>query len=329
MSYLVTGAAGFIGARFVEECNAQEIPVISVDSHEAFLREEHESIDFGIKVPRNDIRRYLHSEPQVDAVIHLGACTDTTETDLDYLTRTNSLYSQDLWKFCTFNNVPLVYASSAATYGNGSLGFFDDENKIEMLRPLNPYGQSKNAFDKWALDGDSFHFSPPLWAGYKFFNVYGFGERHKGKMSSVVLKAYDQVKATGTVTLFRSHKENVPDGHQKRDFIYVEDVVRILHWTLKQKSFQRGIFNLGTGKARTYLDLAHAVFDALGRAPCVEFIDTPEELRSQYQYFTEAEMGKLSGHHPALHFCSLEQGVKQYVKRLEAGGDNEDKDPTD
>lgn len=318
MTYLVTGAAGFIGARFVEECNVREIPVISIDSRESFLREEHRNVDFGTKIRRNDIRYYLYSErPQVDAVIHLGACTDTTETDLDYLTRANSLYSQDLWEFCTFNGVPFVYASSAATYGSGSLGFDDDENQVEMLCPLNPYGQSKNNFDRWALEGDSFRFSPPFWAGYKFFNVYGFGERHKGKMASVVLKAYDQIESTGKVTLFRSHRENIPDGHQKRDFIYVDDVVRILHWTLKQKAFRRGLFNLGTGKARTFLDLARAVFDALGRTPDVEFVDIPGELRHQYQYFTEAKMDKLAKHHPALSFCPLEQGIKQYVKRLE------------
>jgi len=321
MSYLVTGAAGFIGARFVEECNFRDIPLVSVDSHEAFKRAEHEGLDFGLKIPRDHIRYWLYRErPKLSAIIHLGACTDTTEMDLDYLIRTNSMYSQQLWEFATYNRVPFIYASSAATYGNGLQGYDDNEKRLSMLQPLNPYGQSKHDFDQWVLDGDGFQFCPPMWAGFKFFNVYGFGERHKGRMASMVLQAYNQIKETGKVRLFKSHRDAIPDGHQKRDFIYVDDVINVLSWTLRQKRFKRGIFNLGTGIARTYLDLATAVFRALGKTPDIEFIDTPEDIREQYQYLTEAKMSKLRKHYTAIQFFTLEQGINQYIKRLELHG---------
>ncbi len=317
MTYLVTGAAGFIGARFVEECNKRGTPVTSVDSFNAFQRREHRGLDFGTVVPRDHIRYWLYRErPELEAIIHLGACTDTTETDIDYLTRVNSMYSQHLWEYATYNQIPFLYASSAATYGDGSFGYDDDENHLDLLRPLNPYGQSKHDFDMWAIDGDRYHFSPPLWAGFKFFNVYGYGERHKGRMASMVLQAYDQYEEHGKVKLFKSHREDVADGFQRRDFIYVDDVIHILLWTLQQKRFKRGIFNLGTGKSRTYLDLACAVAHAMGVQANIEFIDTPEDIREQYQYATQANMEKLGKVHPDLQLYTLEQGVTQYVRRL-------------
>jgi len=323
MTYLVTGADGFIGARFVEDCNFRGIPVISVDSYSGFPRKEHEGLDFGLKIPTNRLRNWLATErPELDAIVHLGACTDTTETRANLLKEMNVMSSQHLWEFATYNDIPFIYASSAATYGDGSSGYDDNEDHLEGLDPLNLYGQSKHDFDKWAIDGDKFGFCPPVWMGFKFFNVYGFGERHKGRMSSMVLQAYDQIKATGKVKLFRSHKEGIPDGGQKRDFIYVEDIISVLHWSLCQKKLKRGLFNLGTGKARTFVDLANAVFASLGLEPNIEFIDTPEDIREQYQYFTEANMKKLRTHHTSFSCLTLEQGVDQYVKRLEGHSDS-------
>lgn len=318
MTYLVTGAAGFIGARFVEDCNFRGIPVISVDNHEAFSREEHKGLDFGTMIHRPNLRNWLSTErPELEAIIHLGACSDTTETRENLLKEMNVMSSQHLWEFATYNDIPFIYASSAATYGDGSSGYDDNEDRLDGLEPLNLYGQSKHDFDKWAIDGAKFGFCPPMWLGFKFFNVYGFGERHKGRMSSMVLQAYDQIKSTGKVKLFRSHKEGVPDGGQKRDFVYVGDIITVLHWSLWQKRVRSGLFNLGTGEARTYVDLANAVFSSLGVEPNIEFIDTPEDIRGQYQYFTEARMDKLKEHYTALRFFTLEQGVNLYVQRLE------------
>jgi len=319
MTYLVTGAGGFIGARFIESCNRKGIPVISVDGYDTFERKEHEGLDFGRMIPRDYLRNWLvENNPKIEAIIHLGACTDTTETDVDYITRVNSMYSQQLWEYATHNHIPFIYASSAATYGDGSSGYDDDESRLDVLEPLNPYGQSKHDFDQWAIDGDQYGFCPPTWVGFKFFNVYGYGERHKDRMSSMVLQAYDQIKETGKVKLFKSHKEDVPDGHQKRDFIYVQDIIDVLNWAVQGKCIKRGIYNLGTGRARTYLDLVNAVFAALGKEPNIEFIDTPEDIRGQYQYFTEANMDKFKERYTNLVFYTLEQGVNQYVKRLES-----------
>lgn len=247
--------------------------------------------------------------------MHLGACTDTTELDEDYLRRTNLEYSQMLWRHCTLRKIPMVYASSAATYGEGELGYDDDEALIPKLRPLNPYGESKRLFDLWALEQERAGQHPPAWSGFKFFNVYGFGERHKGKMASVVLHAFDQIRDRGTVRLFRSHREGIADGHQKRDFIFVDDVIEVLEFA-RSTPIQRGIFNLGTGRARTFLDLVKATFAAMGAPENITFFDTPEELRERYQYFTEARMQKLRGVGYTKLFTSLEDGVAAYIKRL-------------
>lgn len=316
---VVTGAAGFIGARCVQTLAERGLEVASVDHHRCFdTRPEHAGIAFGPRVDPADAPRWLRACPEPPrAIIHLGACTDTREQDLSYLDRVNVRASQDLWSYAAEAGVPFIYASSAATYGAGDLGYDDDETLIPRLHPLNRYGESKQQFDLWALAQERAGVTPPKWCGLKFFNVYGFGERHKGPMASVVLHAYDQIARTGLVRLFKSHKPGVADGQQARDFIAVEDVVDVLTW-LAVQPVDRGIFNLGTGRARTFLDLAHAVFAALGQPARIEFIDMPEDVRRHYQYFTEARMDRLIAAGYVRPFTSLEAGVAAYVKRLSA-----------
>ena len=208
-----------------------------------------------------------------------------------------------------------MYASSAATYGDGSLGYDDDDSLTPKLKPLNPYGESKRLFDLWVLDQERKKSTPPSWSGFKFFNVYGFGERHKEKMASVILHAYDQIQTSGKVKLFKSHRPEIVHGHQKRDFIWVGDVVSVLNYAL-EKPIPRGIFNLGTGHARTFLDLVRATFKSLGKPENIEFIDTPVELRERYQYYTEAKMDRLRAAGYSKPFTSLEEGVRRYIDDL-------------
>lgn len=314
---LVTGAAGFVGARFVERCNQLEIPVISVDSPPYFTeRREHKGVQFGEIVDREVLLdRLAKSPPPMQAIVHLGACTDTTEYDREYLKRVNFEYSKSLWQFAAKQRIPFVYASSAATYGEGEQGYVDDEATMKDLVPLNPYGDSKLQFDLWALAEEKHGRTPPVWSGFKFFNVYGFGERHKAKMASVVVAAFDQILAKGNVRLFKSHRDGIADGHQARDFIYVGDVVDALFFAL-EKPLARGIYNLGTGKARTFEDLAVATFTALGKKPEIIYFDTPLELRERYQYFTQADMTKLRRTGYSLTFTPLEDGVRAYVHAL-------------
>lgn len=325
---LVTGAAGFIGARFVESCNARGTPVVSVDRDTHFeTRGELAGLDFGRIVDRDALFGWLgERRPEVAAVVHLGACSSTTETDVDYLERVNVAYSKQLWRWCTEQRVPMVYASSAATYGDGSLGFADDESRMAKLRPRNPYGRSKLDFDLWVLEQEREGRTPPAWSGFKFFNVYGFGERHKGAQASVVVHAFDQVRAAGVVRLFRSHRPDVADGHQRRDFVFVEDVVDVLHFALAAP-VPRGIYNLGTGRARTFLDLARAVFAACGLPEKIEWVPTPEAIREGYQYFTEAPMERLRAEGYAAPFTSLEEGVRRTVRRLEAAAEADGSGP--
>ena len=235
--------------------------------------------------------------------------------DVPYLTEINLEYSKKIWNYCTSEQIPLVYASSAATYGDGSLGYDDDERCISDLKPLNPYGESKLAFDQWVLQQERQGHTPPLWSGFKFFNVYGFGERHKKKMASVVLHAYDQILSTGAVKLFKSHRADISDGHQKRDFIWVDDVINVLRFAI-EKPISRGIYNLGTGEARTFLDLIRPVFAALEKKENITFIDTPFAIRERYQYFTEAKMTKLREAEYASPFTPLEKGVSKYIQQL-------------
>lgn len=320
-TWVVTGAAGFIGARVVESLGS--IAKISADYHrdgeDAFARLEHAGLDFGTVIDFEKLPDLLASTSNVSAVVHLGACSDTMETDEAFLTRVNLEYSKTLWRCCVEKQIPFFYASSAATYGGGEQGYADEESAISALKPLNLYGESKLKFDLWALDEAKAGRQPPKWAGFKFFNVYGYGERHKGRMASVVLHGYDQIQSVGKVKLFRSHRAGIADGEQKRDFVYVGDVVDVIHFAASGK-LANGIYNLGTGQARSFFDLAKATFAGLGLEPNIEFIDMPEALREKYQYFTEAEMQKLRAAGYDKPFTSLEDGVGAYVSRLERGG---------
>lgn len=316
-TYLVTGAAGFIGSQMVKSIQSKGHMVVCADKLSHFKdRKELSNIDFDEPIDRDELFQWLKSEdPHLKAVIHLGACTDTTQTDTNYLKKINTDYSKSLWAYCTQMKIPFYYASSAATYGDGSSGYQDDPKLAKNLKPLNAYGDSKQVFDLWALEQAASSQRPPLWAGFKFFNVYGFGERHKGKMSSIVLQAYDQIQKTGKVKLFKSHKPGIADGDQKRDFIYVDDVVNVLHFAI-QRPIESGIYNLGTGQARSFLDLVRAVFKTLGKPEKIEFVDTPIEIRNHYQYFTEAKMDRLKALGYTQPFTSLEDGVKKYLSLL-------------
>jgi len=248
---------------------------------------------------------------EVEFILHLGARTDTTEFNMAIFEELNLGYSKKVWQACTAYGIPLVYASSAATYGDGSLGYDDhDPGLSNRLKPLNPYGISKNEFDKWALSQSA---APPRWYGLKFFNVFGPNEYHKGRMASVVFHAYKQIRETGSVRLFRSHNTLYRDGEQLRDFIYVKDVTDVIFY-LMQNSAENGIYNLGTGKARTFLDLAGSVFKALDLPPAIEFIDTPADIRDKYQYFTVARMEKLRASGYAKPFYTLETAIDEYVQ---------------
>jgi len=317
----VTGAAGFIGARFVESCNDRGAPVIAVDLSSHFdTRPELSGLEFGTVVDRTELFAWLQAAPpEIAAVVHLGACSSTTETRVDYLREMNVEYSKRLFTWAAQRRVPMIYASSAATYGDGRNGFDDDESRIPKLEPLTPYGRSKLDFDLWALEQDRQGRRPPSWAGFKFFNVYGFGERHKGAQASVVVHAFDQIRETGCVQLFRSHRTDYADGEQCRDFVWVGDVVDALHFALAAP-IPRGIFNLGSGRARSFRDLARAVFAALGRPEALEWIPTPEAIRDHYQYFTEAPMERLRAEGWDAPSTGLEEGVRRTVERLLAAG---------
>ncbi|HEX7527701.1 MAG TPA: ADP-glyceromanno-heptose 6-epimerase, partial [Thermoanaerobaculia bacterium] len=249
--------------------------------------------------------------------VHMGAISATTELSEELLARFNVDYSKMVWHAARRLGVPCVYASSAAVYGDGSLGFDDDDTLVPRLRPLNPYGESKRRFDLWALEEAAAGRTPPAWSGFRFFNVYGFGERHKGGMASVVLHGYDQAKAKGEIRLFESHRAGIPHGHQSRDFVDVSDAVEAI-WFALRKPVISGIYNVGTGKARTFLDLAKAVFTALGAPERIVFVPTPEAIRERYQYFTEAKMDRLRAQGFAKKSVGLEDGVDWYVRRLEA-----------
>jgi ADP-L-glycero-D-manno-heptose 6-epimerase len=249
-------------------------------------------------------------KPAVSFVFHLGARTDTTEFDYSVHQHLNVEYSQKIWNYCTIDNIPLVYASSAATYGEGELGYNDDHEIVEQLHPLNPYGISKNEFDKWMLHQED---HPPFWAGLKFFNVYGPNEYHKARMASVIFHSFNQIKENGKVKLFRSHKDGYEDGEQLRDFIYVKDIIAVCFW-LMQNQPASAIYNLGTGTARSFNDLVKSTFAGLDLQPNIEYIDMPEDIRDKYQYFTEANMDKLKAAGYTNEFYSLEKGVDDYVR---------------
>lgn len=314
MAYtVVTGAAGFIGSCMVNKLNNKGITgIIVVDDFGNPLKNhnlDHKAITG--HVHRDEFFNWLQKHHhEVEAVYHLGARTDTTEFDVEIFDRLNLNYSKQVWEACTLYQIPLVYASSAATYGLGEHGYHDDHAVVQKLHPLNPYGESKNNFDKWVLGQEK---TPPFWAGMKFFNVYGPNEYHKGRMASVILHAFKQIQETGRVKLFRSHRPDFADGMQLRDFIYVKDVVDVLFFMMHQQP-ESGLYNLGTGKARAFLHLAKAVFHALEIPEMIDFVDTPLDIRDKYQYFTEADMDKLtrSAAYTAP-FYTLEEGVYEYV----------------
>lgn len=322
MAIVVTGAAGFIGFQVAKRLVNEGKSVILVDTLPFFdERAEHAELKGHKKVigrlsPLELIaKKSVIDFSKVDGIIHMGACSDTTEMRVDYLSEVNVEYSKTLWNLAIEYSIPFVYASSAATYGAGENGYDDDESKISHLKPLNPYGNSKLQFDLWVLEQEKKGNTPPTWSGFKFFNVYGFGERHKVKMASVVFQGFEQIRAHGKLKLFKSHKAGIADGEQKRDFVYVEDVVDVMLFALNG-GIKRGIYNLGSGKARSFHDLAKATFKALGKSENIEFIDTPIEIRDRYQYFTEATMAKLRKTGYTREFTTLEEGVSKTVADL-------------
>ena len=315
---IITGAAGFIGSCLVRHLNQSgSTDLILVDDF-SFPEKNKNLIEkqFFIKIERIQIFDWLaDNNPEIDFVYHIGARTDTTEFNKEIFDELNELYSQKIWNYCTLNNIPLVYASSAATYGLGEFGYSDDHALISKLVPLNPYGDSKNNFDKWVLKQTK---SPPFWVGLKFFNVYGPNEYHKGRMASVIFHTYNQIQEKGTMRLFRSHNTKYKDGEQLRDFIYVKDLIEVCLF-LKDKLPESGIYNLGSGKARTFLDLATNTFHSLNLNPSISFVDTPEDIRDKYQYFTEADITKLVSAGYTKPFHTLEEGVKDYVGNYLSG----------
>ena len=315
---VITGGAGMIGSIIAWHLNTKlkrdDLIIADHITHEAQWQNlvHRHYVEY---LDRDQLFDFLEENDEIDAVIHMGAISATTERDFNKLVEANIHYSQDLWGWCTENDVPFFYASSAATYGDGSAGY-DDAN-IDKLRPLNGYGYSKHFFDQWVLRQTP-ESSPPAWAGFKFFNVYGPNEYHKERMASVAFHTFNQFSETGTMKLFKGTKAGVKDGEQLRDFVYVKDCANIVaHFfsaALTKKPAPNGIYNIGTGIARTFKDLATNVMESMGKAPHITYIDMPADLQGKYQYFTEANMAKLrkAGYNAAM--TSLEDGVKDYVQ---------------
>lgn len=311
-TYVITGAAGFIASYLVGFLNRQGIDqLILVDD---FSRPD-KAVNLANKKYLQKIERSIFFDwlktntIAIDGVFHLGARTDTTEMNYAIHEALNVVYSQQIWNWCAEKNIPLVYASSAATYGNGELGYIDDHKIVDQLKPLNPYGVSKNNFDAWALQQTA---TPPFYAGVKFFNVYGPNEYHKGRMASVIMHAFNQIQSKGSMTLFKSHHPDFKDGEQIRDFIYVKDIVSICVWLMEHQPTS-GLYNAGTGEGRTFVDLAKGLFSAINKPADIQFIDTPIDIRDKYQYFTQADTKKLRAAGYPIPFTSLEDGIKEYV----------------
>ncbi len=315
---VITGGAGMIGSIIAWHLNTKlgrdDLVIVDHITHEdqwqnLVHRHYVEYLD------RDQLFDFLEDNDQVDAVIHMGAISATTERDFNKLVEANIHYSQDLWSWCAENKVPFFYASSAATYGNGDAGY-DDKN-IENLRPLNGYGYSKHFFDQWVLK-QAPEYSPPSWAGFKFFNVYGPNEYHKERMASVAFHTFSQFKETGTMKLFKGTKAGIKDGEQMRDFVYVKDcadiVAHFMTTALSNKRTPNGIYNIGTGQACSFKDLASSVMSSMGKTPHITYIDMPQDLQGKYQYFTEANMAKLGTAGYTKPFTKLEDGVKDYVQ---------------
>jgi len=311
---IITGAAGFIGSQLAERLNIEgfnDLVLVDDFSNES-QTPNYSHLKYTNPVDRKAFPQWLReNENQVQFVFHLGARTDTTEMSVELFNELNLDYSKEVWNLCVEYGLALVYASSAATYGDGTHGYSDSHDIVSELKPLNPYGDSKNDFDKWALEQER---KPYFWAGLKFFNVFGPGENHKGRMASVVLHTFRQVSKTGSMKLFRSHNPNYKDGEQSRDFVYVKDVCKVcFHMMINRLTTPSGLYNLGSGKARTFLDLVTSTFNSMGIDPSIEFIDTPEDIRDNYQYFTEADLSKLRTAGYSEEFTSLEDGIEEYV----------------
>lgn len=317
---VITGGAGMIGSIIAWHLNTQlstnDLVIVDRLTHEnqwqnLVKRQYAQYLD------KDQLLAWLETRDDISAIIHMGAISATTERDFNKLVADNIHYSQHLWTYCAKQNIPLFYASSAATYGDGELGY--DDASIENLRPLNGYGYSKHFFDQWALQQVSKHLpSPPAWAGFKFFNVYGPNEYHKERMASVAFHSFNQFKAQGTVKLFKSHRPDYQDGMQLRDFVYVKDAASVVAYFLESalngKACPNGIYNIGTGEARSFKDLATNVMTSMGREPNITYIDMPEDLQGRYQYFTQATMQKIRDAGYTKPFYSLEAGVKDYVQ---------------
>jgi ADP-L-glycero-D-manno-heptose 6-epimerase len=317
---VVTGGAGFIGSHIVHDLAKTGLRVVISD----LLRAGDKWRNIAAAPLHDIVRPDMLSEwlgrhsDKIAAIVHMAAISSTTETDVDRFVENNIRLTIDLWKWCAANATPFIYASSAATYGDGRAGFSDDQSPAALaaLRPLNAYGWSKHVVDR-RIVGDVIHGrrTPPQWAGLKFFNVYGANETHKGVMQSVVSRVYPTVKAGETVDLFKSHDPRYRDGGQLRDFVYVKDCIATVRWLL-QNATVGGLFNVGSGAARSFLDLVNAVGIAVGREPNIRFIDTPAQLRDKYQYYTQAEMTKLRAAGFDHSFHSLEDGIRDYVQSL-------------
>ena len=309
---VITGAAGFIASVVAGTLNRNgfEDLVLVDDFNKTQKKENYSSKKYKSLIDRNEfIAWFENHHHEIDFIIHLGARTDTTEFDYNVFQKLNVDYTLAIWKICTEHQIPLIYASSAATYGMGELGYIDSHEIVNDLQPLNAYGRSKNEIDKWILKQEE---CPPFWAGLKFFNVYGPNEYHKGRMASVILHSFGQINTTGQVKLFRSHRPDYKDGQQLRDFVYVKDVANVILWFMQHKP-ESGLYNVGTGKARSFYDLADNTFKALHLKTNIEFIDTPLDIRDKYQYFTEAKMDKLRKAGYDKTFTTLEDGVNDYV----------------
>lgn len=310
---VITGAAGFIASYLAKRLNdAGHTNLILVDDFSIESKKRNwTTLQFDQCIDREAFLPWFEDNSKfIDFVFHLGARTDTTEKSQEILDHLNLQYSQTIWQICSQAQIPLVYASSAATYGLGEFGYKDEHSLSQKLQPLNLYGKSKNDFDIWALAQEA---TPPHWYGLKFFNVYGPNEYHKGRMASVVLHTFKQIKEKCSMQLFKSHHPDYKDGEQLRDFVYVKDVSKVCEFLMQQLP-QSGLYNLGSGKARTFYDLARLTFEALDLAPQISFIDTPLDIRDKYQYFTQADMSKLLNAGYTGGFHSLEQGVSDYVK---------------
>ena len=308
---VVTGAAGFIASNLVDKLNYENFnELILVDKFDNPNKLKNlEGARYSQRINRNNFLDWLGvNYEEVEFIFHLGARTDTAEFDRELLWNLNTDYTKKIWNLCVKFQIPMIYASSAATYGLGEHGYSDDESKIPKLVPLNPYGESKNEFDKWALGQQK---KPFFWIGLKFFNVYGPKENHKGRMASVVWHARKQIEETKGMKLFRSHNSNFKNGEQMRDFVYVKDVCDVMYWFMHHRK-DSGIYNMGSGKARTFLDLTKAVFSSMNKVENIGFIETPEDIRDKYQYFTEADMGKLRSIGYSKNFTSIEEGIENY-----------------